>query len=175
MNYKHIIITLLFTVLSATLFAQQHELLITKSNNKTVNLKAGDNIRLSYPAEKLNRRNNKNGEVGIRGKIDSIGKDKVWIKGTRRQKNLELNIKDIIAIKKASTGKLLLSLIATYAVIGGGVYLATTSADLESPIPEFGTAIAIFPALLISNGIIYPAKPKQKVGQDYKIDVITVY
>lgn len=174
MSHKQIIITLLFTILSTTLWGQKHELLITKSNNKTFHIKTGENVRLSYPAEKLNRANQKSGEVGIRGKIDSIGKDKIWIRGTKHQKGLEVDVKDITAIEKASTGKLLLSFIATYAVIGGGVYAATTSADIESPIPEFSTAIAIFPALLISNGIIYPAKPKKKIGNDYKMEVITI-
>lgn len=158
-----------------TLFAQRNEILLTYKNQKTSNIKAGDAVRISYPAEKMSTVRKKTGQVGIRGKIESIGKDKIIMKAVRGKKNLELDINEITAIKKTSSSSMLIALGTTYAVIGGAAIIGTTQADLNPAVTAFSAAAAIFPALIVTTGVFYPAKPKQKVGEDYKIDVITIH
>ena len=171
MNSKYFFPVLLILFISNTLFAQRNEIVLTHKNQKTSTIKAGDNIRLSYPAEKLPIGKNKTGQVGIRGKIDAIEKDKIVLKAVRG-KNLELDIHEITAIKKTSS--MLPALAGTYAVIGGAALAGTSQADLNSGIKAFSAVAAIFPALIITTKVFYPAKPKQKVGQDYQMEVISV-
>ncbi len=171
MNSKHFFLVLFLLSASSTLFAQKNKILLTHKNQKTSSIEAGDNVRISYPGEKLPTVKNKKGQVGIRGKVDAIKKDKIVLKAVRG-KNLELDISEITAIKKTSS--MLPALAGTYAIIGGAALIGTSQADLNSGITAFTTAAAVFPALIITTKIFYPARPKQKVGKDYKMEVIAV-
>lgn len=175
MNLRHFLLAFLLLIFANSSFAQRNEILLTYKNKKTSNIKAGDAVRISYPAEKLNIGNKKIGQIGIRGEIDSIGKNKILMKAIRGKKSLELDVNEITAIKKTASSKMLLTLGVTYAIIGGAAIIATTQSDVNPAVTAFSAAASIFPALILTTNVFYPAKPRQKVGQDYKINVITVH
>lgn len=176
MIFKPLFCILLALSIYSGLLAQENQILLTYTNGENLALRKGDYVRLAYPSDKLARNNKPGKMVGIRGKIDSIGKNQVWIKINKRTKTaLELNVKDIEAIKKSSGAAVLPTLIVNYAVIAGGAILLARSLDVNPAITAFSAVAAIFPASIITANVFYPAKPKKKVGKDYKLDVITVY
>ena len=162
---------------SATALLESHRLLITYNDNKTEVIKAGEMVRLAYPANKLNLgRKFKGEEAGLRGLIDSISKETIYLKIRKGAKeNLPLNVKDITAIQKSNFGGTLGVFLLSYAVLGGSAIALTESLDVNPAITAFSAVAAIFPASIITVNMFYPSKPKKKVGKDYKLNVITVY
>ncbi|WP_304064185.1 hypothetical protein [Pedobacter glucosidilyticus] len=177
MNLKCLLLTLFALICSATVFSQRHEMLITHQNDKTTVIKAGEMVRLSYPANKLNLGSKFKGEeAGLRGLIDSISKETVFLKIKKDAKdNLALNVKDIIAIQKSNFGSTLGVFLLSYAVLGGSAIFLTESLDVNPAITAFSAVAAIFPASILTANVFHPSKPKKKVGKHYKLDIITVY
>jgi hypothetical protein len=175
MNPKPFLLVFLLLFFVSPSFAQHNEILLTYKNQKTSTIKAGDAVRISYPGEKLAHASKKKDQVGIRGKIETIGKDKIVMKALRGKANLELDINEITAIKKTPSHTMLIALGSTFAIIGGAAILGTTAADLNPAVTAFSTAASVFPALILTTSVYYPAKPRQKVGEDYKMEVITVH
>ncbi len=155
--------------------AQENKLLISFPNISTKSIKKGDNVRLSYPTSKLEVKRSNKTIVGLRGEIDSIGKNEVWIKTNRRSsKTLKLNVSDIIAIKKASGSAEFFTFLATYAVIGTTFALYVNSLGINSGATAFAAAFSVFPAAVITANVFFPTKPHQKIGNGYSIKVITI-
>lgn len=176
MIFKHIFCILLGLSISSYLLAQQNQLLLTYPSGENSTLRKGDYIRLSYPSDKLPQNKKPGKMIGLRGKIDSLSKDRVWIKISKRAKTaLQLDVENIGAIKKSSGAAILPTLIVNYAIIGGAAILIANSLDVNPAITAFSAVAAIFPASIVTANIFYPAKPKKKVGKDYKLEVITVY
>ncbi|QEK52412.1 hypothetical protein FYC62_12680 [Pedobacter aquae] len=177
MNLKCLLLTLFALMCSATVFSQRHEILITHQNNKTTVIKAGEMVRIAYPRNKLNLEHKFKGEeAGLRGLIDSISKETVFLKIRKGAKdNLALNVKDITAIQKSDFGGTLGVFLLSYAVLGGSAIALTESLDVNPAITAFSAVAAIFPASIITVNMFYPSKPKKRVGKDYKLDMITVY
>lgn len=173
MNLKTTLLSLIFIFATVNSFAQEYELLVVKKN-KTIEIERNKNVRISYPAKKLGFKG-KREIVGLRGKIDSIGKENIWIKTKAGKTNpLKLNVEDIIALKKSSSACLISSFVVTYAVIAGGTIWASQSADINPTVTTLLAGASIFPSLYITTGVLYPAKPRKKVGEHYKLEIVEV-
>lgn len=162
---------------SVTALSESHRILITYNDNKTEVIKAGEMVRLAYPVNKLNLgRKFKGEEAGLRGLIDSIRKETIYLKIRKGAKdNLALNVKDITAIQKSNFGGTLGVFLLSYGILGGSAIALTQSLDVNPAITAFSAVAAIFPASIITVNMFYPSKPKKKVGKDYKLNIITVY
>lgn len=171
MYYKFllVIVPLFFTVLFAN--AQKNYVLLSYPDNKTVTIKANDQVRLAFSSTKqIKDGNQENVIVGLHGKIDSIGNDKIWIKkGKRKAEILEIRVSSITSMKKTSTSAMLTSIIGSYIVIGGAALLVSNQLDLSPAVGSYSAIAAIFPAVILSSNVFYPSKPKEKF---LKLDII---
>jgi hypothetical protein len=157
--------------------AQENKLLISYDNGKTFSASAGESIRLSYPTAKLDLKRGKNAPefLGLRGKIDSISKNTIYLKVDKRaSKNIPLDVNQILSIKKISGSSTFFAFLTTYAIIGTGAILLTNQIDTDIPITAFAVAFSLFPAGLITANVYYPTKPQRKVGDGYQIKIITI-
>ncbi len=171
MKIKITLSTLLALFITINCFAQNHELQITKRSHKAVRLTENQNVRIAYPANKIDPK--QTGNIGLRGKIDSIGKESIWITSrVKTEKPIELSLKDIVALKKSSNLGLIASSIVSYAVIGGGAILLGNNADLNPAITTLLAGAAVFPSVLLGTGVFYPSKPVRKVGEGYTLEII---
>lgn len=173
MTYKSILLTLFCFFIFLNVEAQENKLLVSY-HQKEKTLQVGDRVRLVYPRKLLKVATNKTSElVGLRGEIDSISEQQIWLKSdVKSKKQLVLNVNDVKAIKKFSGGGMFFTFIATYAAIGAGAYLLTTSLNANDAAPIFAGVFSIFPAAIITADIFYPAKPRIK--KDFKLSVITI-
>jgi len=177
MNFKTLFSLFLLLLVLNYADAQENKLLISYNNSKTLSASAGESIRLSYSASKLDfkKGNNSTKILGLRGKIDSISKTKIYIKVDKRAtKNIVLDVNEILAIKKVSGAGTFFSFLTTYAIIGTGAVLLTSQFDSTGAITAFAGAFSLFPAAIITANVFYPAKPHKKVGDGYQIKIITI-
>ncbi|HTN22152.1 MAG TPA: hypothetical protein VL125_16870 [Pelobium sp.] len=177
MLIKSFIITL--TLCLGVYFAQSQEnkLLISFKDSTSKVVKKGDYVRLSYPSAKLSIKKSARMQelLGVRGKVDSVGENQIWLKIDKRTgKKQAFNIDDIVAIKRVSKSAELLAFLGTSIVVGGGAVLATNSMDLNSGAVAFAGVFSLFPSAIITANVFYPTKPRHKVGEDYTIKVITI-
>ncbi|MBD3748315.1 MAG: hypothetical protein IE931_02360 [Sphingobacteriales bacterium] len=173
MIYKSIFLAFLCFLIFSKVDAQENTLLVSY-DQKQKTLQVGDHVRLVYPRKLLKMTTNKTSEwVGLRGEIDSISKQQIWLKvDVKSKKEIILNVEDIKAIKKFSGGGMILTFVATYVVMGTAAYLATNSLNLSDAAPLFAGVFSIFPAAIITANIFYPAKPRMK--DDFKLSVVTI-
>ena len=177
MNFKIILSLFLLVLVLNYADAQENKLLISYDNGKTLSASAGESIRLSYPNSKLDfKKGNKAPKIlGLRGKIDSISKTTIYLKVDKRaSKNIALDVKEILAIKKVSGAGTFVTFLTTYAIIGTGAVLLTNQFDTTGAITAFAGAFSLFPAGIITANVFYPAKPHRKVGDGYQIKIITI-
>jgi hypothetical protein len=177
MNFKTFLSLFLFVLVLNNANAQENKLLITYNNGKTISATTGESIRLSYPASKLDfKKGNKAPKIlGLRGKIDSISKTKIYLKVDKRaSKNIALDLPEILAIKKISGAGTFFTFLTTYAIIGTGAILLTNQFDSTGAITAFAGAFSLFPAGIITANVFYPTKPHRKVGDGYQIKIITI-
>lgn len=142
----------------------------TNKNGKTEVFEKGDRVRISYPGAKLTPKSKKELK-GISGRISEIKENSFIIK-SKHQKELELNLSDVVALKRSSTVGYIAALVGTYAVIGGGVIYAGSEADLNQGITPLLGAAAVIPSALIATSIFYPANPRKKVNKHYTLEII---
>ena len=177
MIFKSFLTFFLSILMFSHAYAQQNKLLITYDKGKNLSVSAGESIRLSYPSAKLDFKKSKNTPkfLGLRGKIDSISKSNIYLKVDKRaSKNIALDVKEILSIKKVSGSVTLLTFLTTYVIIGTGAVLLTNQIDNNIPISAFAAAFSLFPAGIITAKVFYPSKPKRKVGDGYQIKIITL-
>lgn len=177
MIFKAFLSFFLLVLVSTNTNAQENKILVSFANGKTSSISAGESIRLSYPTAKLDFKKSKKAPeyLGLRGKIDSISKTKIYLKIDKRAtKNIALDVNQIAAIKKASGAGTFLTFLTTYAIIGTGAVLITSQLDVTGAITAFAGAFSIFPAGIITANVFYPTKPHRKVGDGYQIKVITI-
>lgn len=177
MYSKSFVIAFLFCLMAHFAHSQENKILISFNDTTSRVIKKGDYIRLAYPSAKLAiKKSNKPQELlGFRGKVDSISLDQVWLKIDKRSnKKQNFTISDIEAIKSVSRSAEFFTFLASWAVIGTGTALATNAADLNNGAVAFAGVASIFPAAILTANVFYPTKPKQKVGKDYSIKVITI-
>lgn len=173
MTSKSILLSFFCFFIFLKVDAQENRLLVSY-NQKQKTLQAGDHVRLVYPRKLLKIASNKTSElIGLRGEIDSISNQQVWLKiDAKSKKEIILNVEDIKAIKKFSGGGMFLTFITTYVVIGSAAYVATNSLNLSDAAPIFAGVFSVFPAAIITADIFYPAKPR--IEKDFKLSVITI-
>lgn len=173
MTLKSILFTFLFFFVLIQVKAQDNRLLVSY-HQKQKTLQVGDHVRLAYPKSLLKIKNNHASElVGLRGEIDSISNQQIWLKSDVKLKKLiVLNISNIEAIKKFSGGGMFFTFVATYATLGSGAYLLASSSNTNDAAPVFAGIFSIFPAAIITADVFYPAKPRMK--KDLKLSVITI-
>jgi len=177
MNFKIILSLFLLILVLNYADAQENKLLISYDNGKTLSASAGESIRLSYPASKLDfKKGNKAPEIlGLRGKIDSISKTTIYLKVDKRaSKNISLDVTEILAIKKVTGAGTFFTFLTTYAIIGTGAILLTNQFDSTGGITAFAGVFSLFPAAIITANVFYPTKPHRKVGDGYQIKIITI-
>jgi preprotein translocase subunit YajC len=152
---KALLFLFLFTISYNLANAQENRLLV-KHNHQEKSLKKGDNVRFAYPSNLLeDKRKNVNEIVGIRGIIDSISKENIWIKtDIKNKKTIKILTKDILSIKKISGGGQFLAFLITYGVIGGSVLAITNALDLNSGIKVFSTVVDVFQAAIITSNVL---------------------
>lgn len=157
--------------------AQENKLLISYEKGKILAVTAGESIRLSYPTAKLNlKKGNKSPEIcGLRGKIDSISENTIYLKVDKRSaKNIPLTVDQILSIKKISGAGTFFTFLTTYMIIGAGTVMLTNQLDTNSAVTAFAGAFSLFPAGLITANVFYPTKPHRKVGDGYQIKITSV-
>ena len=177
MNFKIILSLFLLILVLNYADAQENKLLISYDNGKTLSASAGESIRLSYPALKLDfKKGNKAPKIlGLRGKIDSISKTTIYLKVDKRaSKNISLDVTEILAIKKVTGAGTFFTFLTTYAIIGTGAILLTNQFDSTGGITAFAGVFSLFPAAIITANVFYPTKPHRKVGDGYQIKIITI-
>lgn len=177
MKFKTVLALILFIFLFKIVDAQQNKLLISYDNGKTKSVSAGESVRLSYPTAKLDFKKSKNAPefLGLRGKVDSISKNTVYLKVNKgASKNIALDVNQILAIKKTSGSGTFFTFLTTYAVIGTGAVLLTNQLDTTGAITAFAGAFSLFPAGIITANVFYPTKPHRKVGDGYQVKIITI-
>ena len=177
MNFKTFLPLFLLVLVLNYAVAQENKLLISYDKGKTLSASAGENVRLSYPALKLDfKKSNKAPEIlGLRGKIDSISKTKIYLKVDKRvSNNIALDVTEILAIKKVSGAGTFFTFFTTYAIIGTGAVLLTNQFDSTGGITAFAGVFSLFPAGIITANVFYPTKPHRKVGDGYQIKIITI-
>jgi len=177
MLFKSFIVTLTLCLCAYFAQSQENKLLISFKDNTSKIVKKGDYVRLSYPSAKLAiKKSAKMRELlGIRGKVDSIENNQIWLTIDKRTgKKQAFSIADIVAIKRVSKSAELLTFLGTSIVVGGGAVLATNAMDLNSGAVAFAGVFSLFPSAIITANVFYPTKPKRKVGEDYTIKVITI-
>ena len=177
MNFKTFLPLFLLVLVLNYAVAQENKLLISYDNGKTISAAAGESIRLSYPASKLDFKKGKKAPkiLGLRGKIDSISKTTIYLKVDKRaSKNIALDVTEILAIKKVSGAGTFFTFFTTYAIIGTGAVLLTNQFDSNSGITAFAGVFSLFPAGIITANVFYPTKPHRKVGDGYQVKIITI-
>ncbi len=160
-----------------SVYSQENRLLLSFQDNTTKSISKGDYVRLSYPSAKLdlNRKGKLPELLGFRGKVDSIGTDKIWLRIDKRTSKKQVFVVDeIVGIKEMSKSAELLTFIGTSVVIGGAAVVASSALDMNSAFTAFVGAFSIFPAAILTANVFYPTKPTRKVGDGYKIKVITI-
>jgi hypothetical protein len=171
MDYRFLLVAvpLFFTVLFAN--AQKKLVLLSYPDNKTVAIKANDQVRLAFSSTKQKKGGDQESViVGLHGRIDSIGNDKIWIKkGKKRSDLLEIPVSTITCMKKTSTAAFLTSIVGSYIVIGSAALLVSNQLDLSPAVGTYSSIAAIFPAVILSSNVFYPSKPKEKF---IKLDII---
>ncbi len=177
MFLKTFVIT--FAICLGAYFAQSQEnkLLISFKDNASKAIKKGDHVRLSYPTAKLDVKQSAKmpALLGFRGKVDSISLDQIWLRVDKRTaKRKAFSVADIVAIKGVSKSAEFWTFVGTSAVIGGAAVAGTALADLNSGAVAFSGVFSLFPAAILTANVFYPTKPKQKVGEDYTIKVVTI-
>ncbi|WP_353134897.1 hypothetical protein [Pseudopedobacter sp.] len=142
----------------------------TNKNGKVEVFEKGDKVRISYPGGKLSPKSKKELK-GISGRISEIKGNSFIIK-SKHQKEIELNLNEVVALKKTGTFGYAAALIGTYAIIGGGVIYAGSEADLNPGITPLLGAVAIIPSALIATSIFYPANPRKTANKHYTLEII---
>jgi len=165
---KYLLSTLL--LLSFNISFADHIIKKTNKNGKIEIFEKGDKVRISYPGAKLSPKSKKELK-GISGRISEIKENSFMIK-SKHQKEIELNLNDIVALKRSSTIGYVAALAGTYAIIGGGVIYAGNEADLGSGITPLLGAVAVIPSALIATGIFYPANPRKKANKHYTLEIV---
>jgi len=159
-----------FLLLCFNVSFADHIIKKTNKNGKIEIFEKGDKVRISYPAEKLSPKSKKELK-GISGNISEIKVNSFIIK-SKHQKEIELNLDEVVALKRSSTFGYLAALVGTYAIIGGGVIYAGSEADLNPGITPLLGAVAIIPSVLITSSIFYPANPRKTVDKHYTLEII---
>lgn len=174
---KSLIITVAICLGSFLVKSQENKILLSFSNGKTKTIKKGDYVRLAYPSSKLNLkvRGKLPTYLGFRGKVDSVGIDKLWLKVDKRSSKQQiLEIENINAIKKVSKSAELFTFIGSFIVIGTSSVILVNSLEINDAITAFSGAFAIFPAAILTANVFYPTKPTHKIGESYTLKVITI-
>ncbi len=177
MNFKPVLFAFILCLTVSVIKAQENKILLSFLNGKTNSIKKGDQVRLSYPVNKLQLKNIKTNQtvIGFRGKVDSISTSQIYLRVDKRTaKQIILNFEDLIAIKKVNKSSELFTFLGTFAVIGSGAAIAVNAADISPALTAFAAAFSVFPAAIITANIFYPTKPNHKIGEGYTAKIITI-